>query len=202
MEDAVSYYSQNIATDSAALVGLGSHPCIAPYYDRETLDALMPPELPEREAMLQISEAVYRSANRLLRNGGNLSFFTLDGFNTFARQGIIETMSDSFMRAFSPAARARVIGQMAADTERELMNYRIINTSKIKIPARFYADVFSDSCVNIVIGGPDRGINTVNIYERGVVGAFHDFLLKMGDTDMVYSKDETLREFYNALELG
>jgi hypothetical protein len=202
MEEAVAYYSQNADTDSAALSGFGSHPCIASYYDRETLDDLMPPELPDRDRLLDMTQAVYQSANRLLKKGSNISFFALDGFEVFVREGRIETISEGFMRAYSPSARAKTIRRMIADTEKDLMQYRIINTSNIKIPARFYADVFSGSCVNLVMGGSDTQsrINTVNIYEPGVVEAFHDFLTKMIGTDLVYSKADTLREFYSALE--
>jgi hypothetical protein len=200
MEEAVGYYTQNTNADSCVLSGFGSHPCIAVYYDRETLDALMPPELPDRNRLLDMSEAFCHRANRLLSNGSNLSFFTLDGFDVFVREGRIETIG--FMRAYSPEARAATIRKMIADTEKDLIQYRVINTSNIKIPARFYADVFNGSCVNLVMGGlgGQSRINTVNIYEPGVVEAFHDFLLKMIGTDMVYSKADTLREFHAALE--
>ena len=202
MEDIAKWYAENADKDSTTLSGFGSHPCIAMYYDRVTLNALMLPDLPNRDVLLNVLETVYHGTNRMLRNGNNPSYFTLEGFDVFVREGRIETISEAFLRPYTPAARAGVIRKMIADTESGLMLYRVINTAKIRTPSKFYADVFSGSHINFAMGGPDsqKRISTVHICETGVTEAFHDFLLNAINTDMLYSKADTLREFYTALD--
>ena len=202
MEEIAAYYVETTQTKTSAMSGFGSHPCIALYYDRETLDAHLPPELPDRERVIEMLELVPRYMRNLPQKGGIPAYFTPQGLELFVKEGVIPTIDNRLFRNYTPPERVETFRKMMADIENGSMLYRVINTSKIRVPDCFYVDVFSGSRMNIVIGsaGPAKGLNTVNILEESVVDAFHDFLTGAAATEITYSKDDTLQTLRAALE--
>jgi transcriptional regulator with XRE-family HTH domain len=202
LKDSIEFYAQTAIKEISGISGFGSHPCISIYYDKEILNTHIPLEVPNREQVVEMTMTVCNGMRGYAKLGNNSAFFTLDGFESFVREGIIETIAEGFFNAFTPPKRAEIIKKMIKDTESGKMNYRVINTSNLKVPACFYADVFTDSHMNLVMGSPTNGgvISTIKIDEPSIVEAFRDFLVNSINTDFLYSKDDTLRVLNKALE--
>ena len=202
VEEIAEYYADTTKTDAPSISGFGSHPCIALYYDRATLDAHLPPVLPGREQMIEMLQMPSNYMRNLSQKGGIPAYFTSKGFELFVNEGAIPTIDNRLFRDYTPPEIAETLRKMISDTENGGMLYRVINASKIKIPDCFYVDVFSGSRMNIVIGSPNPadGVNIVNILEESVVDAFHDFLTGAAASEITYSKDDTLQTLRAALE--
>jgi transcriptional regulator with XRE-family HTH domain len=204
LEDSIMFYGDIEKSGATGISGFGSHPCVAVYYNKEVLEAHIPHGLPSREQMIEVITMLGSGLRKLADKGNTPSFFTLDGFNLFVNKGVIETIMEGFFRTCTPPERAEVIKKMITDTENDSILYRAINTSNIKVPSCFYTDVFPNSHMNIVIGSPVDGktadISTIKIGESSIVAAFHDFLVNSVDSDLVYSKADTLKVLREALE--
>jgi len=200
LAETIRYYSANTNVKSAGISGFGSHPCIAGFFDNEIIKKHLAIELPHRDMIVDTVKDIYAHMAETMSNGKSASYFTMEGFNIFVEQGYIETLSEQFFSPFSPEERAYMLNRMISAIESETIIYRLINTSKLKIPKCFYVDVFNGSHMNIVVGDRTGGeVNTVNISEENVVEAFHDFLISMAETDIVYSKKDMLQTLHNAL---
>lgn len=195
-EEIVQYYVNCVEKEVTGMSGFGSHPCIALYYDTETLEARISAEVSNREQLIKSMEIVPQFMQSLTKNGIP-SYFTLNGLDVFVKEGIIQTLRA--FREYSVQERINTLQKMITDTENDAMLFRIINTSKLRIPDSFYMDVFSGSHINIVKAF-DTGLSTVNISEESVVEAFHDFLNSTAAAEIAYSKNDTLQTLHSALE--
>jgi transcriptional regulator with XRE-family HTH domain len=200
LTESIAFYKD--LSNAEGVSGFGSHPCISIYYDREATKTHLPPDLPNREQMIDMLLIIYEGFQKLTESGHISSYFTYEGFDLFCRKGIIETITERFFRAYTPPERAEVIRKMLTDTENDKMIYRVVNTSNMKIPACFYADIFNGSHMNLIIGTPDSDgeISTLKIAESSIVEAFHDFLVNAVNTEFVYSKSDTLKVLREALK--
>ena len=114
---------------SGRMIEIQSYLCIAPFADRETMQNAVKPDIPNKEALVEIAYSHYQS---LFSAMDYMEFTTENGLKEFARTGNIEEIPDLFVNPLDIPHRIRVLKKIvSAVADNHLY---ILDKNKITIP--------------------------------------------------------------------
>jgi hypothetical protein len=144
--------------------GFSWWPCLVGFMDFKLLDQVAAPDIPARNAVLQIIESFYRT---LLNNASAPLFFTPQGFRAFAATGQFHEASERFLLQASPTLRAEILGRVSGLIETRKFNILLLDETEVAYPQNFCLDFYGN-------GLCARG--TISEFSDGFSGEYTIFL--------------------------
>ncbi len=166
------------------------NPCLGRYYTREIIEKYLRQDLPYRNDIKLILYDFYFNMDKyapFIR-----SYFSVDGLNAFVNTGKLAELPVQYADSFSVKDRKNILSALINDIQNKPIIFRALNPSKIRISALTSIQTYKKN--NILFCAADlNNIVSCNISEQSVCEAFNDFFDVLPDSDLVYSKEETIR---------
>ncbi len=197
-------FSANHATTVDALVGcvqqmsqiggrrytLEAQPCFAKFFTLEIIEAHLRQEVPNRAALKQELYTLYASFRDVTQR--SVSFSTIEGLRLFAQTGICVNLPPQYAKPFSPAVRKELLLQLKEDLLcNEKMYFKILNREKFRFNLQYEVQASYQDGV-LFLKATDDQVNMCYLQTPVFCECFYDFMEYLYQSDLVYSKSETL----------
>ncbi|WP_195268305.1 helix-turn-helix transcriptional regulator [Eubacterium sp. 1001713B170207_170306_E7] len=164
-------------------------PCLAKYFSRDFLNAIIKQELPEREAILKMAADFYGDVNR--RGKYPLSIFNITSLGEMLETGIVRSLPHYFVRPFTRNEICAVLEDIRQELLNHSQKYMAINSEAFHVPMDTEIIKTNESEIAIRSFNADGSeLTTVFLRENSIVRAFSDFFDYLKTSRYVYSDEE------------
>lgn len=177
------------ATTDRILYNLCGYPCLAVIADEEFIDAVIKPDLPQREAIVQLGVEHYTNGLKAWEEAFTVS---AAGLRFFADTGKIKDVPEIIVRKTPIKQRIRYFNRLIELVEKERL--LILDDAAFSCPQCIQLDFFTEV---FQIGGcfenvPDElkhyGQFIINIHDKALKKEFFDFIEYLRNSKNTYSK--------------
>lgn len=165
-------------------------PCFARYYTHEMVDAKLRSNVEQRDLLRQSLYQlfdVYKSSSSI-----PMSLFSIEGLEYLVSTGRMADLPPRFALPFTIEERKYLLQSLRDDIEKDNYIVRAIDISKFSISSVATIQLYGTSGL-IFMTSDDNGIISCFIDEKSICESFHDFFESLPTSDLVYSKEKTLR---------
>lgn len=145
--------------------------------------AIIPPEM---QAVISSYFAKIRS-----QYSSHHISFTLEGLTLFMETGRVTEIPDFMYTYLTPPQRLTLLKNIINAVDDDSFKPRIIRSEKFSIPSPICICAPSEQKVIIYYFSPNKGQYIFQLQELSLVHAFHDFLVYLPQSSMVYSEEES-----------
>lgn len=192
----LNYYN-SVDTRSHRSGFLQFQPCLVPYADREILERLILPQVPERESLIQ----AILTYGELLRQQSYTGLFYEGGLRLFAETGFIWDLPQNGSIPAPPDIRKTVLERLYRDCAESERILRIARPQRLRLSQDVMVAVREYVGTHFVLPLETSGeYCNIRVEESTITEAFLDFLTAAADSDSVCSKEETLEKIGRAVE--
>lgn len=192
----LNYYN-SVDTRSHRSGFLQFQPCLVPYADREILERLILPQVPERESLIQ----AILTYGELLRQQSYTGLFYEGGLRLFAETGFIWDLPQNGSIPAPPDIRRTVLERLYRDCAESERILRIARPQRLRLSQDVMVAVREYVGTHFVLPLETSGeYCNIRVEESTITEAFLDFLTAAADSDSVCSKEETLEKIGRAVE--
>ncbi len=187
-------------------ISFGNQLCIGVFADEEIADGLLRPDLPAREATIQIALNYYGQYLKANENNSNVvtSFHSQRSFEEFAKTGIVSEVSNRIVVPASVETRKKILIKMLAGVENGTICTKLVDSTLVDLPDRISIEISkNNACVfGMISDGTDGyfGEYFINITDSMAIADFRnyaDYILRNGFT----LPDEYFKHFLRDLIL-
>lgn len=200
-KNAVSYLEKSISlyANTYFNYSLEYQPCLMPFMSRELLNSLVNPNLPGKEYIIELVSDSARQFHSLEKN---IILFAEKGLDEFAENGVILNIPAEYGRPCTPEERAFLLRRIEEACESDKIAVRCINPTNLSIEKQLYLSLQKSKEVSFFSYNADKDeFRFTGICENTIYAAFSDFVEYMLNSDLVYSREETLEIIRKRLEL-
>lgn len=164
-------------------------PCFAFYYTDELIQTHLNQELENREMILELLYNFY-GAYRNIKNRP-MSISSIDGLNYFAATGILADLPTQFAIPFTLDERIMLLKKLKDDIIND--NYQVFVTNPVNfiIPS-ISIQLYKTNRLDFFATNNNGAISSSFVEEKSITEAFYDFFESLPNSDLVYSKEETI----------
>lgn len=176
--------------ETEAIYNLMFQPCLIPYIPRQTIDNCLRKEILTPRLYEQAQEYLTRSYSK---HKNFQTVFTQEGLELFLRSGRIIEIPGYMLRA-NPDRKQRleIMSAFINMLEEGSSSARIAKPGRLAIPRPLLINACNKQQVIIQHFSESGGMRIFRLEEASLVNAFHDFLAYVQDSELVYSREETL----------
>lgn len=177
-------------------------PCLARYYTEQLIENKLRKELENRELLKSLLCQLYDNFRHFERIP--MSFFSIDGIEYMARTGMMADLPPQYALPFTVNERRELLEKLRKDIADDTYFVRAINTSKFTISPFSTVQLYGSNVLVIVSINSEGMASSSFIEEKSICESFFDFLESLQESDLLFSKEETLRiidEIVNRLSI-
>lgn len=165
-------------------------PCFAWYYTDELIRRHLRQELENREMILELLYNLYGAYKNM--KSRPMSIFSIEGLSYFAATGILADLPTKFAIPFTVDERIMLLKKLKDDIINN--NYQALVTDPVKftIPT-ISIQLYKTNGLDFFSTNNKGAISSSFIDEKSIAEAFYDFFESLPDSDLVYSKEETIK---------
>lgn len=172
-------------------------PCFAWYYTDDLINSHLKQELENREMLLDLLCKLYGSYKNY--NVKPMSIFSIEGLNYFADTGILSDLPTQFAIPFTIDERIMLLNKLRNDMVKADYQVYAANPSKFIIPLASI-QLYSAKGLDFYSSNNNGAISSSYVEERSITEAFYDFFESLPDSDLVYTKEETIKIIDSIIE--
>ncbi len=184
----------NSNNDPEKLLFITSEPCLGRYFTAPMISKYMRPDpaIPY-QIMFEAVENRYSSLGKIDKN--YYTIFTEEGLQNFIKTGILAELPARYARPRNQTARLLIIKKLRDEIISGKVIGLITRPSRLRLPDTMlmYSDakrrIHFDTTEKFIYGAYSCDIH---ISEEHICEAFHDFFLSLVNSQMVYTKEDTL----------
>lgn len=181
--------------ESHKSLGVISHviepqPCFAWYYTKDLIRAHLRQDLENREELLKLLYDFYENGRDY--NIRPMSIFSIEGLSSFADTGILADLPTQFAIPFTIEERIMLLSKLKNDIAKDVYQVYATNSSKFIIPLSTI-QLYNTNRLEFFATNNNGVISSSCIEEKTIVEAFYGFFESLPDSDLVYSKEETIK---------
>lgn len=190
-------FNANYKKSDTDFVTIEYEPCLTPYFNDEILDLCLNKNLENYTEILNRAKSIFSFwHNKNIEH--NISYFTLDGVNNFVNTGRINEIPKSIYKPIPIEHRLDMLRALCKTASENQSELRIIKTDKLHIPKNLrYSGTGSISDFFLLQSDKNEENSIFKLSECGFAKPFYDFAYSLIDSDLVYSKNETLQILNN-----
>lgn len=166
-------------------------PCLAKYFTDQLIEDKLRKDLENRELIKPLVCQFYD--NHKQYDIVPMSFFSIEGIEYFAKTGIIADLPPQYALPFSVSERKMLLLELRNDIADDTYFVRVINSSMFVISPLASVQLYSTNVLMIVAINSDGMISSSFIKEKSICEAFLDFFESLPQSNLLYSKKETIR---------
>ena len=117
--------------------------------------------------------------------------FTLEGLNLFMETGRVTEIPDFMYTYLTPPQRLALLKNIINSVDDGSFTPRIVRSDKLSVPSPICICAPSEQNIIIYYFSPNKGQYIFHLQELSLVHAFHDFLVYLPESSMVYSEEES-----------
>ena len=117
--------------------------------------------------------------------------FTLEGLNLFMETGRVTEIPDFMYTYLKPQQRLILLKNIITSVDDGSFKPRIVRSDKLSVPSPLCICAPNEQKVIIYYFSPNKGQYIFHLQELSLVHAFHDFLVYLPESSMVYSEEES-----------
>ena len=176
-------------------------PCWGFFYTMDMIEKSMLPDLPNREQILSFF-ADRQKQITLLEDSQrkNTSFFTPEGIDRFLTTGKTSEIPEALYTPLPVSARAELLRRMLRCVEQGNYTPYLVRSQKLTLPRLLSLFITDEQRLSCSSAHPVFGLYSVIFREKSIVFSIRDFLEYLKDTDMVYSREESVTILQNKLK--
>lgn len=164
-------------------------PCFGKYYTHEMVDKHLLPEVQHWEEVRQDLYKFYDSYNS--SNVPSKCFFSIEGLKYMVNTGVMADLPPRFASPFTLQERKYLLKSLRDDIKKEDLIFCATDSSKFIISPFLTLQVHKGSGI-VFIAADNNGIVSCTINEQSICDAFRDFFESLPESDLFYSKEETI----------
>ena len=126
--------------------------------------------------------------------------FTLEGLNLLMETGRVTEIPDFMYTYLTPPQRLALLKNIINSVEDGSFTPRIVRSGKLSVPSPICFSAPSEQKVVIYNISPNKGQYIFHLQELSLVHAFHDFLVYLPESSMVYSEEESKELLHSVYE--
>lgn len=174
-----------------------AQPCLARYYTADMVDVHVRKDVEHREEFKRATQAVFEEAQKTEKS--MCSYFSVDGLHYFAETGIMANLPPQYAVPFFLEEREHFLKSMRSEIENDVILYRAINPAKFMVSPTATIE-FHENRTVLFLAARENYIISSLLQEKSIGDAFFDFFQSLPDSDLVYSKENTLQLIDDCLE--
>lgn len=192
-------YSETIADNS--YYTFMPQPCMARFYTDELIEQKVRQGLPGREMIVRQSQLKFAEISKV--TGDYFTFFTEKGVRQFIQTGVISDIPTQMIEPLSVEERCQLIKQLKDGIENDVITGRFVITEKLMLPQYLSFSVTAKKQIEIfTLPQNEQQESFYNIHvDEPILGEmFLDFVQYLPKSDLVFSKEETVKKLGALLE--
>ena len=176
---------------------LEPQPCFAWYYTDDLINSHLVLDIENRELIIEQLCNYYKN----FRSNRNrpMSLFSVEGLRSFAANGILNDLPTQFAIPFTVEERIMLLENLKNDLLSDIYPVYAVNPHKFVIPMTSL-QLYNTNGLHVFSTNNNGIISSVFIDERSIIEAFHDFFNSLPESDLLYSKGETIKIIDEAIE--
>ena len=195
LEELIMFFPQTPSKDVFAAIE--NQPCFQYYLNEQIIKKYAIATTYEHVALVQ-KYAKY--INEMKKEPDLLSTFGQEGLDSFVETGYISVWPPSLGKPLDVPDRIKLLQRMLNDIKNDVFNCRLVDASKFTIPRPTVTiavrrKTLFVQCLDYAGGN----VKNICLTERNIVEAFTDFLSSLPTTELIHTKEETVRAFEDAL---
>jgi transcriptional regulator with XRE-family HTH domain len=165
-------------------------PCLAWYYTEELIMTHLRQEVENLEMILNLLYNLYGTYKNL--KSRPISIFSIQGLSNFANTGILADLPIQFAIPFTVNERIVLLKNLKDDMVND--NFQVFATDPLKftIPD-ITIQLYKTKGLDFFATNNNGSISSSFIEEKSIAESFYDFFESLPESDLVYSKEETIR---------
>lgn len=167
-------------------------PCLTSFLTEDMVRKYARPDIPNREHL--IKETGYR-IRQLSTMTERSSIFCKEGLAQFAAEGTISELPSCYILPLDIPDRIQILNSLYRACQEDSIFLRIANSITFSIPSHLCFSLRREHSIDISryhFDGTEH--NFVHIAEPIILEAFEDFYEYLIQSELIFSKEETLRE--------
>lgn len=165
-------------------------PCFAFYYTDELIRTHLKQELENRELILELLFNLFNTYWNI--KSRPMSIFSIEGLNYFATTGILADLPTKFAIPFTLEERVMLLKKLRDDIINN--NYQVFAANPVNfITPPISIQLYKTNGLDFFATNNNGAISSSCIEEKSITEAFYDFFDSLPGSDLVYSKEETIK---------
>lgn len=172
------------AAHCGLLFDISLYPCLGDFFEHPFLNVVGRPELPMREAMIQIVETHY---NTIKKNAVHTHIHTQKGFRRLTQTGYIKEFPETFVTRIPVELRRHILERDLEKIKEESPRLYILDETKVGLPEDWCLEIYQDRVLfsGRLSNGPESYMGeclvTINNHQIAEdFQAYHAYLLHGG----------------------
>lgn len=188
--DMVSIHLKALSDSGQVTNVIEPQPCFAKYYTHKMIDEHLRPEVPDRDTIKQALYKFYDGYNDIAP--GVKSFFSIEGLKYFIATGIMADLPPRFALPFTLDERKYLIKSLRDDIKTDNIIARVTDPSKFLISSLASIQLYKSKGI-MFLAADNNSIVSCYIGEQSICDAFYDFFESLPESELVFSKEETIK---------
>lgn len=180
-------------TDTDSYYTMMTQPCLGRYYTRPRIQRHFRPDVPNREALVDLSDRRFARLRQL--EGDYYTIFTEQGLRDLARTGVAADLPSELILPIDRQTRIELLTAFRDDLQQGRIHGCIADMEKLPIPP--YLTLTCDPRFGVHLYATQGFIGgayacNLHIEESGIGQAFSSFIRALPESKYVYSTQRTL----------
>jgi len=189
-DDMLTAYLESFKNSGVISHVIEPQPCFAWYFTDVLIKSHLRPDLDHQEMLLNLLYKLYGSyRDYKLRP---ISIFSIEGLNSFVTTGILSDLPTQFAVPFNLEERIMLLTRLRTDIANEDYEVYATISSKFILPLSSI-QLYNTKGLDFFSINNNGTICSSSIEEKSITEAFYDFFQSIPGSDLVYSKDNTIR---------
>lgn len=174
-------------------------PCFSLYFTNEMIDSVVPEGVQGREQLVQM---LYTRLSQLKQIKSSIQIFNKNSLAEFARTGRIAEFPTEFSRPCTKEERQFILNSLIASAKSDKHIIRALNPINLQISDCLSLIIQGEGCLQFSVWNDKKmPLKYLTIIESSLCKCFFDFINTLPETNLVYSKAETIAFIKEAIEL-
>lgn len=166
-------------------------PCFSKYYTEELIENKLRRDVENREQLKDLVCELYGNWKRT--NKIPISIFSVEGIEYFAKTGTLADLPYEYALPFTIEERKMLLEQLRYDISADIYFVRAANSSGFAISPLASLVVHGTDILMLCTINSSGVMSTSLIREKSICEAFYDFLDSLPESNLLCSKEETIR---------
>jgi plasmid maintenance system antidote protein VapI len=199
MEVLFNVFQANTTGQLSAFYWIGPDVALKPLLTEEVIQKYMRKDIPNGENLVELTQSHYKLMSANLNR--NIYVGTTDGAISAVKAGRIMGGNADIANSIAPEDVKDMLKTLKILLAESKVKSFFANPSKITIPQRTHFAINELSGISFIVTSTDNNaFQLVCFQEESITEAFIDFVESIGDSDLVYSAEETLAALDSIIE--
>lgn len=166
-------------------------PCFAKYYTTQLIEDKLRKDIENREFLKLLLTKLYGNYQNVDRVP--MSLFSIEGIKQLARTGMLADLPPQYAVPFTVEERRMLLKQLKNDIVEDTYFVRAADSLKFAISPLASVQLYGSNAFMICTINSSGMMSTSFISEKSICESFFDFFESLYESDLLYSKEETIR---------